>query len=111
MSSTHIRSLSFTTCYTSADETEHNNDLSFSPDRGYTSNDGIESLASECEYGSTCTSKKSIHTEDSCSTNPTMIEATPSQYVSISASRLRYLEYLERNLSSIVNSAVEENVK
>lgn len=82
-----------------------------------TLNDDIESIDSACEscvYSSTYSSKVTSRTLDTCVTNPkdfTIHELTPTQMVPISASRLRYLEYVEKNISTIVQSAVDDHVK
>ena len=57
---------------------------------------------------SSCGSTLLTHsTRESCITNPTSITHERTDMVSIPLQRLRRLEYLERNMSTIIHSAVE----
>ena len=70
-----------------------------------------ESSGSVCESSicsGTCSSKITDRTRESNPAETTLHEIPSSQITSITASRLRYLEYLEKHLSSIVERALED---
>lgn len=103
----YTRTLTITTCYTEDADADVISECSrrVSVD-SYTLDDYLEESC-----GSTLLTTR---TTETCLTNPTDIvihELTPLQMVKIPASRLRQLEYIEKHLSSIVQSAVHESVK
>lgn len=103
----NTRTLTITTCYTEDADADVISECSrrVSVD-SYTLDDYLEESC-----GSTLLTTR---TTETCLTNPTDIvihELTPLQMVKIPASRLRQLEYIEKHLSSIVQSAVHESVK
>jgi hypothetical protein len=108
LTSLFTRTLTITTCYTEDTDADAISDICsrrVSVD-SYTLDDYLEESC-----GSTLLT---IRTTETCLTNPTDIvihELTPLQMVKIPASRLRQLEYIEKHLSSIVQSAVHESVK
>lgn len=107
LTSLYTRTLTITTCYTEDADADVISECSrrVSVD-SYTLDDYLEESC-----GSTLLTTR---TTETCLTNPTDIvihELTPLQMVKIPASRLRQLEYIEKHLSSIVQSAVHESVK
>jgi hypothetical protein len=102
--------LSLTTGYNSHDDIDILSDIPI-PSRRISNEEYSfsESSGSVCESSicsGTCSSKITDRTRESNPAETTLHEIPSSQITSITASRLRYLEYLEKNLSSIVETAV-----
>lgn len=109
LTSLFTRTLSITTCYT--EDTDADTDAisdicsrRVSVD-SYTLDDYLEESC-----GSTLLTTR---TSETCLTNPTdtvIHDLTPLDMVKIPVSRLRQLEYIEKHLSSIIQSAVHDSV-
>ena len=99
-----MRSLSVSVDYIS--EADPNDNIPTSCRR--LSVDSYEEEEEEDTNESSCGSTLLTHsTRESCITNPTSITHERTHMVSIPLQRLRRLEYLERNMSTIIHSAVE----
>lgn len=107
LTSLFTRTLSITTCYTEDADADVISDISsrrVSVD-SYTLDDYLEESC-----GSTLLTTR---TSETCLTNPTdtvIHDLTPLDMVKIPVSRLRQLEYIEKHLSSIIQSAVDDSV-
>ena len=99
-----MRSLSVSVDYIS--EADPNDNIPTSCRR--LSVDSYEEEEEEDTNESSCGSTLLTHsTRESCITNPTSITHERTHMASIPLQRLRHLEYLERNMSTIIHSAVE----
>ena len=107
LTSLFTRTLSITTCYTEDADEDAISDICsrrVSVD-SYTLDDYLEESC-----GSTLLTTR---TSETCLTNPTdtvIHDLTPLDMVKIPVSRLRQLEYIEKHLSSIIQSAVDDSV-
>jgi hypothetical protein len=116
LTAVQTRTLTITTCYTENAEADAEADVisdicsrRVSMDRYSLDEYSLDDYLEE-SCGSTLLTRS---TAETCLTNPTDIvihELTPIQMVKIPVSRLRQLEYIEKHLSSIVQSAVDESV-
>lgn len=71
------------------------------------------SIYGSIQSGSSKITGHTRETRETLESNPSEViirDLSPVRMISIPASRLRYLEYLEQNISSIIQSAVEESV-
>ena len=109
LTSLYIRTLSITTCYTEDTDADLDTISDICSRRvsvdSYTLDDYCEESC-----GSTLLTTR---TSETCLTNPTdtvIHDLTPLDMVKIPVSRLRQLEYIEKHLSSIIQSAVDDSV-
>jgi hypothetical protein len=109
LTAVQTRTLSITTCYTAEADAEADVISDICSRRVSVDEYSLDDYLEE-SCGSTLLTRS---TTETCLTNPTDIvihELTPIQMVKIPVSRLRQLEYIEKHLSSIVQSAVDESV-